>query len=61
MTNLKRVMEIDLETAKSIKGGGRCYCSCTCTCHCGSYDTQSYSNGASNGYMQQYLYNYRDS
>jgi hypothetical protein len=35
MAKLKRVMEIDLETAKSIKGGavgdGNCSCSCTCS------------------------------
>jgi len=32
MVKLKRVTEIDLETAKSIKGGSGsdCYCSCTC-------------------------------
>jgi len=56
MTNLKRVMEIDLETAKSIKGGGTCYCSCNCYCPDGYY-----TNSRSHGYMQQVLYGYRDS
>jgi len=29
---LKRIMEIDTETADSIKGGKTCDCSCDCTC-----------------------------
>jgi hypothetical protein len=32
MEKLKRVTEISVETAKSIKGGKTCNCSCSCSC-----------------------------
>ena len=41
MTKLKRVMEIDLETAKSIKGGGDGMCHCSCSCGEGNDDANA--------------------
>lgn len=32
MEKLKRVVEIDLETANSVRGGTTCDCTCDCTC-----------------------------
>lgn len=32
MGNLKRVTEISVEHANSIKGGKTCNCSCSCSC-----------------------------
>jgi len=39
METLKRVTEISVETANSIKGGKTC--SCSCTCSCGTADTKA--------------------
>lgn len=41
MTNLKRVMEIDLETAKLIKGGAVGDGNCSCSCSCGDDETDA--------------------
>jgi hypothetical protein len=40
MTNLKRLMELDLNTAKAIKGGAVGNGDCSCSCSCGEGQTE---------------------
>ncbi|MBP2662453.1 MAG: hypothetical protein H6Q71_401 [Firmicutes bacterium] len=49
MTDLKRIIEVDVEVAKSIKGGAiSCNCDCYGSCSCGSKDNYYSDDGRSN-------------
>jgi len=44
MTNLKRIIEVDCKTAKSIKGGDSAACNCNCITTCSSESSDAHSN-----------------
>ena len=56
MTNLRRIIEVDLEVAKSIKGGDNAACNCNCNalCYCGS---ESFSGTDARLNRQKYTLN----
>jgi len=54
MANLKRIIEVDCKTAKSIKGGDSSQCDCYVNCNCGSSNTNSTDASSNRAYKNGY-------